>query len=131
MTEGSNRFEAPDPMMALNNRFFRRYRRDNHRRPLEPSSLDSVRHPDLDRAAVSELSGGDLFDSGRAARSRHRAIVAFRSNLGMKRANNPGREERLASLSQTARQRRQLSLPIKALRGATDGTRNPDARRRV
>src|SRR5206468_10296143 len=76
MTEGSNRFDASDPMMALNNRFFRRYR-DNHRRPLEPSSLDSVRHPDLDRAAVSELSGGDLSDSGRAARSRHRAIVVF------------------------------------------------------
>src|SRR5712692_5912127 len=77
MTEASNRFEAPDPMMALNNRCFRRYRRDNHSRPLEPSSLDSVRHPDLDRAAVSELSGGDISDSGRAARSRHRAIVAF------------------------------------------------------
>src|SRR5712691_9821843 len=75
MTEGSNRFDASDPMMALNNRFFRRYR-DNHRRPLEPSSLDSVRHPDLDRAAVSELSGGGLSDSGGPARSRHRANVA-------------------------------------------------------
>src|SRR5437879_1812164 len=47
----------------------------DHSSPFEPHALDNFRNPDFDRAALPELSGGDLPHPGRTAGARHPSIA--------------------------------------------------------
>src|ERR1700687_50551 len=47
----------------------------DHSSPFEPHALDYFRNPDSDRAALPELSGGDLPHPGRTAGARHPSIA--------------------------------------------------------